>query len=109
MKQLLIIIITSLLFSFSSTAQSITKKGYPEHFAAGAIIGGAGSYFTYKKTNNKWKAWAFGFVAATGMGLLKEIADPSIGRTRSWKDFQYTVLGGAVGASIVIPLNGKKE
>ncbi|MCB0610235.1 MAG: hypothetical protein H6562_04165 [Lewinellaceae bacterium] len=87
----------------------ISRNGYPEHFAAGMIIGGTVSYLTYRKTDNKLKSMAFGFLATVGVGALKEIADPIVfNGTRSWKDFGYTALGGVVGVSIVLPLKSRK-
>ena len=51
-----------------------------------------------------------GFGSATAVGLVKELLDPVLfNGARSGQDFLYTALGGAVGASIVIPLNRKKD
>lgn len=91
------------IFCLKINAQ-ISDDGHPEHFIAGAIIGGVTSYFVFKKTDNKLKAWLIGAGASVVVGLAKEAIDPYIGRTRSWEDFGFTVLGGGVGASIVIPL-----
>ncbi len=105
-----IIILTGLFSNANLNAQSISKNGYPEHFAAGAVIGGTVSYFTFKKTDNKWKGIAAGLLASTGAGVLKELADPVLfNGTRNWKDFGYTALGGALGVSVVIPLRSRKE
>ena len=91
-------------------AQIISDTGYPEHFAVGTIVGGATAYITYKKTDNKFMAWVYGSIASIGLGLAKEIADPLLfNRPRNMRDFQYTALGGLVGASIVIPLGKKKK
>lgn len=99
------------LLSFTpAKSQSITEYGYPEHFIAGALLGGAASYLVYQKTNNKWKAWAIGFGASVLAGGIKEAVDPEIfGGSRNVRDFYYTGLGGMVGASIVFPLNRKKN
>lgn len=107
MKLMLVFLVSFFCFSTHMKSQSISNDGHPEHFAAGVLIGGVASYFVYKKTGNKWKAWFIGAGAATAVGFLKEAIDPSIGRVRSSKDFGYTVLGGAIGASIVIPLKKK--
>ena len=93
----------------STSAQSDSSKGHTEHFVVGAAIGAGTSYFVYKKTDNKWKSWLIGTGTATLVGLTKELIDPSIGRKRSGEDFAYTALGGAIGASIVIPLKPKKK
>ena len=95
--------------SLALNAQEDSDKGHAEHFIAGTIIGGATSYFVFKKTDNKWKAWLIGTGAAVVAGLAKEAIDPAIGRTRSATDFGYTALGGAVGACIVIPLKSKPK
>ena len=97
-------------FLHSEINCQFSENGYPEHFAAGVLIGGAVSYYTFKKTDDKLKAWLFGFSASALTGLLKEVVDPVLlNRTRNMTDFAYTVLGGGVGASIIIPLNSKKK
>ena len=104
-------ILSICLFSLTpGKSQSITEYGHPEHFIAGALLGGAASYLVYQKTNNKWKAWAVGFGASILAGAIKETVDPELlGGSSSIKDFAYTSLGGMVGASIVFPLNRKKK
>ena len=104
-------ILSICLLSFTTgKSQSITEYGYPEHFIAGALFGGATSYFVYQKTNNKWKAWAIGLGASVLAGGLKEAVDPEVfGGTRNVRDFYYTGLGGLVGASIVFPLHKRKR
>ncbi|MBJ2174288.1 hypothetical protein JBL43_08565 [Aureibaculum sp. A20] len=87
----------------------ISEKGHPEHVIVGAIIGGGTSYLVYRKTNSKLKAWLIGAATASAFGYLKEVVDPKwFNGTRSKKDFQYSVLGGVIGASIVIPLKRRK-
>ena len=90
------------------SAQVISDSGHPEHFIAGFLVGGITSYIVFKKTDNKLKAWLIGAGAATVLGLAKEAIDPLIGRKRSSQDLGYTILGGAIGASIVIPLKKSK-
>ncbi|MBX2876431.1 MAG: hypothetical protein KTR30_30205 [Saprospiraceae bacterium] len=108
--RVLTILSISLLSFIPGKSQSITEYGYPEHFIAGALFGGATSYLVYQKTNNKWKAWAIGFGASVLAGGIKEAVDPELlGGSRNVKDFLYTGLGGMVGASIVFPLNRKKK
>jgi len=102
MKIILFILIVS--FCFKLNAQTNSNEHHPEHFIAGFVFGAATSFFVFKKTNNKFKAWLIGTGTATVIGLAKEAIDPSIGKVRSSQDFGYTVLGGAIGASIVIPL-----
>ena len=99
------------LFSCISTtiAQSFSNRGYPEHFAVGTAISGSISYLVFKKTDNKLKASGIGLGSAIAVGLIKELIDPAIGHTRNSEDFLYTSLGGAFGASIVIPLNRKNR
>jgi len=100
------------LFAFYLQVNSqpiISDKGHPEHIIAGAIVGGTVSYFVYKKTNNKFKAWLIGAATASAVGYLKEAVDPKwFNGVRSNKDFGFTSLGGVIGASIVIPLKQKK-
>jgi len=95
------------LLYFDGQAQ-LTDNGHPEHVIGGAVIGGVTSYLVYRKTDDKFKSWLIGTGASAVVGLIKELIDPSIGRTRSGEDFGYTVLGGAIGASIVFPLKKKK-
>ncbi len=108
MRYLIIIIVFFL--SFQLNAQLIfSDNGHPEHVIAGAIIGGGTSYLVYRKTNNKLKSWLIGAATAATLGYLKEAVDPKwFNGTRSKKDFQYSVLGGVIGASIVIPLKRRK-
>lgn len=108
MKKLLVTLLLFLCVQIN--AQPIfSDNGYPEHFIAGTIIGGATSYFVYKKTNNKFKAWLVGAATASVVGYLKEVVDPKwFNRVRSGNDFKYSALGGVLGASIVIPLKRRK-
>lgn len=105
---LYIAVIITLYSSLELKAQ-FSETGHPEHFIYGTVISGITSYLVFKKTDDKVKSWFIGFGAAAAAGLLKEAIDPSIGGTRSAEDFGYSVLGGAVGASIVIPLKSKKN
>ena len=108
MKKVLIAII--FLSCFNSYSQPvISDDGHPEHIIAGAVIGGTVSYFAYKKTGNKFKAWLIGAASATAIGYLKEAVDPKwFNGIKSDKDFGYSALGGVIGASIVIPLKKRK-
>ena len=108
MKKIAIIIFFAVCFQLE--AQPIfSENGHPEHVIAGALIGGVTSYFVYKKTDNKFKAWLIGFGAASAAGLLKEMVDPTLlSGGRSKEDAYYSALGGAIGASIVIPLKKRK-
>ena len=104
MKKIAIILITCVCFQLE--AQPIfSDNGHPEHFIAGTVIGGVTSYLVFKKTDNKVKAWIIGTATATAVGFLKEAIDPEfLSGVRSRTDALYTTLGGAFGASIVIPL-----
>ena len=108
MKKIAIIIFFAMCFQLE--AQPIfSEKGHPEHVIAGTLIGGVTSYFVYKKTNNKLKAWLIGFGTASAAGLLKEMIDPTfLSGVKSREDALYSALGGAIGASIVIPLKKRK-
>ena len=103
-----VLILVVFCSSIDSKAQ-VSETGHPEHFIFGTVISGITSYLVFKKTDNKVKSWFIGFGAATAAGLLKEAIDPLIDGERSAEDFGYSVLGGAVGASIVIPLKSKKK
>ncbi|MCF6296523.1 MAG: hypothetical protein L3J08_00820 [Flavobacteriaceae bacterium] len=109
-KNLLLLIILLPLFSINTKAQEIfSKNGYPEHFIAGALISATTSYFVFKKTDNKLVAAIVGIATASAIGLFKEYIDPLwLNGNRTLKDFQYTALGGVIGASIVIPLKKRK-
>ena len=110
MKKLVILTIFVLFCSQYINAQPIfSERGYPEHFIAGTLIGGGVSYLVFKKTDNKFKAWALGTIAAAAVGFIKEAVDPDLlSGVRSTTDAVYTSFGGAFGASIVIPLKRKK-
>ncbi len=101
------ILLLCIFFGISLEAQ-ITDSGHPEHFIGGMIVGGVTSYFTYKKSNNKLKSWAIGTGASAVVGIVKEVIDSAVGKDFSGEDLGYTVLGGAIGASIVFPLKKKK-
>ncbi|MET2986570.1 hypothetical protein [Aureibaculum conchae] len=105
-----IIISTVFFLSYQLNAQPLfSENGHPEHVIVGAIIGGGTSYLVYRKTNNKFKAWLIGAATAATIGYIKEAVDPKwFNGVRSKKDFQYSVLGGVIGASIVIPLKRRK-
>lgn len=105
MKYLMLVLF---LMCFMVSQAQFTDDGHPEHVVGGMVIGGVTSYLVFRKTDNKVKSWLIGTGAATALGLIKELIDPSIGRERSGEDFGYTVLGGAIGASIVIPLKKKR-
>lgn len=103
-------ILVFLSFNNTLSSQSITKYGYPEHFIGGALLSGTVSYLVYKKTENKTKAWLVGFGASLVAGGLKEAVDPEVfGGTRNVRDFYYTALGGALGASVILPLGRRKK
>ena len=100
-------ILICLFIGLGLQAQDADRK-HPEHFVGGLVIGGFTSYFTYKKSNNKVKSWAIGTGAAAAVGILKEVIDSASGKDFSGADLGYTVLGGAIGASIVFPLKKKQ-
>ena len=108
MKKIAIIIFFAMCFQLK--AQPIfSENGHPEHAIAGTLIGSVTSYFVYKKSNNKFKAWLIGFGTATAAGLLKELLDPTLlNGVKDKEDVYYSALGGAIGASIVIPLKKRK-
>ena len=106
MKIILFILI--ICFCFTLNAQGDPGKGHPQHFVAGFVIGGVTSILVFKKTNNKVHAWLIGAGTAAVLGLAKEAIDPLIDRNRSVEDFAYTFFGGALGASIIIPLKKSK-
>lgn len=101
-------LIIFLILGICKVEAQISDNGHPEHFIAGLAIGGVTSYLVFRKTDNKWKSWAIGTGAATLIGIAKELIDPSIGGVQTTADVAYSVLGGAIGASIVFPLKKKK-
>ena len=101
------ILLLCMFFGVSLEAQNADRQ-HPEHFIGGIVIGGVTSFFTYKKSNNKLKSWAIGTGAAAFVGIAKEVIDSASGKEFSGADLGYTVLGGAIGASIVFPLKKKK-
>ena len=109
MKKILTFLI--LVFYLQLAAQPIiSDDGHLEHVVAGAIIGAGVSYLVYKKTDNKFKAWIIGVASASAFGFIKEAVDPKwFNGVKSDKDFGYSVLGGIIGASIVIPLKRRKS
>lgn len=98
----------SMMASQNMNAQ-VSETGHPEHFIYGTVISGITSYLVFQKTDNKLKSWLIGFGAAATAGFLKEAIDPYFDGVRSAEDFAYSALGGAVGASIVIPLKKKDK
>ena len=108
MKKIAVIIFFAMCFQLK--AQPIfSENGHPEHVIAGTLIGSVTSYFVYKKSNNKFKAWLIGFGTATAAGLLKEMLDPTLlNGVKDKEDVYYSALGGAIGASIIIPLKKRK-
>ena len=110
MKKNLVLIILLSLFSINIKAQEfISDNGHPEHFVAGILISATTSYFIFKKTDNKLLASLVGIATASAVGLFKEYVDPIwFNGNRNLEDFKYTAFGGAIGASIVIPLKKRK-
>ncbi len=103
------LILFFLMFNEINAQSVVSDNGHPEHVIVGAIIGGGTSYLVYRKTNNKFTAWLIGVTTASALGYLKEMVDPKwFNGERSKKDFQYSVVGGVIGASIVIPLKRRK-
>ena len=91
-------------------AQSISKRGYPEHFFVGSLIAGGITRYVFKKTKKRRLAWVTGVFVATLAGFLKEVADSKLfGKFSNWNDFNYTVLGGIVGASLAVPLRKSRK
>lgn len=109
MKKILLLLFLC-VYSFTEAQPIFSEKGYPEHFIAGTIIGGATSYLVFKKTDNKLKAWLIGTATAALVGVIKEEIDPDLlSGVKNHTDTLYTSLGGAFGASIVIPLKKKRR
>lgn len=95
MKKILItmlLAISSSVFAGTCTIKdSWTGPDKTKHFAAGAIIGGAGT-LVFKDPD-------YGFALGAGIGVLKEIYDKQhSNHTCSFQDFGVTMLGAGVGA-----------
>jgi VanZ family protein len=82
----------------------VSEDGYFAHFNVGFLIGGLVYYLFFKKTVNKIKSLVFGILIATFFGIGKELIDPYLGRNVDIYDLMYTVLGGVVGAVIVLAI-----
>ena len=77
-------------------------NGYPSHFVIGALIGGLIFHLVYKKPANHLKSWIIALAIVTTIGLAKEIIDPYMGRQRDKIDLVITILGGIIGAGIIV-------
>ena len=109
MKKIILLLFLC-VYTYSEAQPIFSEKGYPEHFIAGTIIGGVTSYLVFKKTDNKLKSWIIGTATASAVGFIKEALDPGLlSGVKNHTDTLYTTLGGAFGASIVIPLKKKKR
>ena len=92
------------------TAQVISEKGHPEHFVGGIAIGAVTTHLVWDKVKHPVKAWTYGIMITSATAGLKEWVDPKwFGGTRSSKDFLYTLLGGIVGATVVVSLSTKRK
>ena len=76
--------------------------GYPAHFIIGALIAGVVFYWVYKKTTSHLKSWIIAIVLVSAIGLAKELIDPYFWRQRDKIDLVITILGGIIGAGIVV-------
>ncbi|MDZ7612699.1 MAG: hypothetical protein U5K51_02465 [Flavobacteriaceae bacterium] len=81
---------------------TFTDNGYLEHFLVGLLIGGIVSAKVYKKIRKKVISFVTGCILAILVGLFKEFIDPFIGGDRDVGDFIYTVIGGLIGAFVLI-------
>ena len=79
-----------------------SHNGHIAHFIVGLLIGGFVSIFLYKNSFNKMKSVLLGFVAASLVGMLKELIDPFIQRQMDMIDFLYTSFGGFLGCLIIL-------
>ena len=77
-------------------------NGYPSHFVIGSLIGALIFHLVYKKPANHLKSWIVALAIVTIIGLIKEIIDPYMGRQRDKIDLVITILGGIIGAGIIV-------
>jgi putative lipoprotein len=75
------------------------------HFAASGVIAGAGYGIGTAVWSERWKAFAFGGVAALGAGALKEGLDAAGLGDPSWKDFAWDVIGAAAGLGVAFAID----
>jgi len=83
--------------------------GYPEHFIIGGLIAGLIFWIVFKKTGSNMKSWILAVTILSAIGLVKELIDPCFGRTRDLGDLIATVIGGIIGAGIIIPIMRLKQ
>ena len=77
-------------------------NGYPSHFVIGGLIGGLVFHFVYNKTTSPLKSWIIALVLVSAIGLAKELIDPYFYRQRDKLDLVITILGGIIGAGIIV-------
>jgi hypothetical protein len=93
--------------------QSYDKELSPEHrlhFLVGATASSMAYDFTYRKTQNKNKAFWNGVTASIGVGIVKESIDAAVRDSHIDKNDLFSAILGGVTAGITINiLNSTKK
>lgn len=92
--------------------QSYDKKLNPEHrlhFLVGAIASAMAYDFTYRKTDNKNKAFWNGVTASIGVGIVKETIDAAARDSELSKNDLFSAVLGGVTAGITINILNKPK
>jgi len=93
--------------------QSYDKELSPEHrlhFLVGATASSMAYDFTYRKTQNKNKAFWNGVTASIGVGIVKESIDAAVRDSDIDKNDLFSAILGGVTAGITINiLNSTKK
>ena len=96
-------------FIYMKNWTQFMANGYPSHFLIGALIGGLVFHWVYKKSSGHLKSWIIALALVSAIGLVKELIDPYFYRQRDKFDLVTTILGGIIGAGIVVLFKKKKN
>lgn len=92
------------LLAFKCYGQLLTEQDKQLHFGGGAMIGSITYSYTYLKTNDKSKAFAYSLLASAVVGTTKELIDDRFDK----KDILATMLGSvAVNTILTIIIDDK--
>lgn len=92
--------------------QSYDKELSPEHrlhFLVGATASSMAYDFTYKKTQNKNKAFWNGVSASIGVGIVKETIDAAVRDSDIDKNDLFSAVLGGISAGITINILNKRD
>jgi len=92
--------------------QSYDKELSPEHrlhFLVGATASSMAYDFTYRKTQNKKKAFWNGVSASIGVGIVKESIDAAVRNSEIDKNDLFSAVLGGISAGITINILNKRN